>query len=101
MATPLDIKLKQFCSNLCGNIIAYKYVLLMCETNDNVSAVTVYILQCSIEAVRNIRALIFGLLPWLASAADLAALLSRAFRLLLRPQILKFARMHEIVVMEY
>ena len=35
------------------------------------------------------------------TAADLGALLSRTFRLLLRPQILKSARMHEIVIMEY
>ena len=56
------------------------------------------------DRVGNFVVWITLLLPWLASAADLAALLSRAFRLLLRPQILKFARMHEmheIVVMEY
>ena len=59
------------------------------------------LLESVIEAVRSIRALRFGLPAGSLGSGSITEKSLLSLAVLLRPQILKFARMHETVVMEY
>ena len=63
--------------------------------------IRVNLLESAIKAVRSVRALIFGPSAGSLGSGSKTEQSLLSFALLLRPQILKFARMHEIAIMEY